>query len=1400
MQYDGSVAARTGEGRRARRVALWAVAAGLAFWASLALVLVLLAAIAATRFWLVPNADGLRPRVVEALSAMTGQRVALGRLEARWNGWSPEFRVERLQVLDAAGRVALELPQVDASLSWRSLLALEPRLASLTIHSPQVVVRRTSANEIVVAGMGVDLNAPGGDGGVADWLLRQRQVHILHGEIEWLDEWRGLPPLRLSDISARLVSSGDHHRAGLKATPRIALGNAAVEGGAMTLVTAAPIDLRIDFLGRSARSIDDWDGTAYVKIPEADLPLWSRYLPLPFAFVRGRGALQAWFDFEDGAPVGLTADVHSVGTEIAPPGSTSAGATGEGNTAPPLVAAEIAGRIRWHERRIAGEQVEQRWAVRDLRVTPRPAADVLPMTGDLTLTGRRMEGGARQWTGTHALLDVLELERLSPLVAALPIPPRWRERLTALAVRGVLRDVRFSAALDGEAVDVEVLSAQLDRVGWNGFDVVPGVSGLQGELDLRREGGRLTVAVSSADNDTGRIAAQRQRLLGGRGSARIPPLPAPGEVLVLSMPKVWAEPKAFRQLSGTVRWRNKQSEDPSASGAQRQLAEVLFEDVRFGTADASGRMSGSWRPDALGPGIADFSGSLGSMRAADVHRYLPLVVEPDARRWVEGALLDGMVHDTRFRLKGALWHFPFRDGRHGEFEVVTRGEDLTVDYADHWPKAEKAHAAVRFYGPGFVVKASRAELNGTPVGPVEVKVDDMGSETATVDVSGSVAADVASFLSFVGRSPVDGLLDGFLSGARGGGSMRMMLDLALPLYQHGPFRLRGELAFEGARVELGGEVPPLSDVRGRLTFGQGTLRDIGGLRALVLGGPATIEASAEAGQLRVRARGTSSVTEVAARYRYPLLDRVDGHAEWTLALSAPISAQTREGGGIRTELTARLRPERWPLDDVLGRPRERTAGGGPAPVEARLTRFVRRDGGDRLDLALGDTFALSTERSRPDGAGTRRIERALVELGAARGGSLPSRGVLLRGDAARIDVDAAVALWGAIEADLGSPFKSAGTAAGSDASAITVNVRAREMIALGHVLHDVSLRAQPSGQRWRLGLTARETSGSIAVDTGERGEIDAVVMRLARLTLPERAVDSSALSKAVRRGGARWPRVDVIAETFIAASGADWGRLELKAQPAGREWRVEDLRITSAEGSIAGQGVWRLPENAGEDDRSELRLKLAWRDGGQFLKRLGFAGGLERGAGSLEGQFLWPGSPAEFSHRVAVGEFVLSAGEGRFTQMDPGLGKLLGILSLQSLPRRLSFSFDDLFGRGFAFDTLEAKVTVRDGAASTEGLTITGPAARVEIRGSADIERETQTLRVRVYPSLSVVTAIGIGIATANPAIGAAAFLGQKLARDPIERMLMQEFDITGSWSEPVIRTGPAREAQRPGG
>src|SRR4029079_12229449 len=133
----------------------------------------------------------------------------------------------------------------------------------------------------------------------------------------------------------------------------------------------------------------------------------------------------------------------------------------------------------------------------------------------------------------------------------------------------------------------------------------------------------------------------------------------------------------------------------------------------------------------------------------------------------------------------------------------------------------------------------------------------------------------------------------------------------------------------------------------------------------------------------------------------------------------------------------------------------------------------------------------------------------------------------------------------------------------------------------------------------------------------------------------------------------------------------------------------------------------------------------------------GLPQGIKGGTAKVEGQLTWAGSPQDFETPSLSGQLVFHAANGQLEKLEPGFGKLLGILSLQSLPRRLSLDFRDVFSDGFAFDGIVGPLRVDRAIERTDNFRIAGPSARIVMTGDVDLARETQNLRVRVSPHLS---------------------------------------------------------------
>jgi uncharacterized protein YhdP len=223
-----------------------------------------------------------------------------------------------------------------------------------------------------------------------------------------------------------------------------------------------------------------------------------------------------------------------------------------------------------------------------------------------------------------------------------------------------------------------------------------------------------------------------------------------------------------------------------------------------------------------------------------------------------------------------------------------------------------------------------------------------------------------------------------------------------------------------------------------------------------------------------------------------------------------------------------------------------------------------------------------------------------------------------------------------------------------------------------------------------------------------------------------------------------------------------------------------------AAGASSAAGGPRAAVALAERRRTVMNFRLDIADSGELLKRFGMPGVIRRGKGKLEGQVAWVGSPLSLNYPTMSGQFNVNIESGQFVKADPGIAKLLGVLSLQSLPRRLTLDFRDVFSEGFAFDFVRGDVNINQGLAHTNNLQMRGVNAAVLMEGSADIARETQNIKVVVVPEINAGTASLIATVI-NPAIGLGSFLAQMFLRKPLIEAATQEFHIDGTWADPKI-------------
>ncbi|HWL28472.1 MAG TPA: DUF3971 domain-containing protein, partial [Burkholderiaceae bacterium] len=258
------------------------------------------------RYWVLPNIDTWRPQLERQLSSALATPVSLGHIGADWKGLNPRFDMSDVVLSDADDKVLFTVPHVQATLSWRSILAMEPLFLSIEASGVDLTLRRDSNQRIWVMGKSFELDGtePFGaspDKRVLTWLAALPTVNLRDATLRWVDEYRAAQPLVLQGVNLNIRNHGYDHQFSLVAAPPSTLGQLLDMRGQFHRM---PTDEAAHF------SMEALKGQLYARVEEMQPLAWGPWLDLPQNLESGRASAQAWLDLKDGGIEQFTAELR----------------------------------------------------------------------------------------------------------------------------------------------------------------------------------------------------------------------------------------------------------------------------------------------------------------------------------------------------------------------------------------------------------------------------------------------------------------------------------------------------------------------------------------------------------------------------------------------------------------------------------------------------------------------------------------------------------------------------------------------------------------------------------------------------------------------------------------------------------------------------------------------------------------------------------------------------------------------------------------------------------------------------------------------------------------------------------------------------------------------------------
>jgi uncharacterized protein (TIGR02099 family) len=847
--------------------------------------------------------------------------------------------------------------------------------------------------------------------------------------------------------------------------------------------------------------------------------------------------------------------------------------------------------------------------------------------------------------------------------------------------------------------------------------------------------------------------------------------------LVLAVPGMFREPMTIDALKGDVYLHDADSGGLMVYSPGLRIKNAdLFTDTGFRYQAADKDHSAQLSIDS----------EFGDIHVARVPAYLPRnLLDKHVLQWLDTNLelpgQTGRVDRGHFVYNGDPTRFPFVHGG-GWFSVVFDFRQLDLPFLPHWPELKDAQGNIAFVNQQFHAAIDHGKLADVPVDGSRVSIFDL--DKAALDIAVTAKAPLSQLLGFVGQTPLLGT--GSLNALKATGQAGLDVSVLVGLKQGENPEVNGHLVLKNNSLSLDKTRIKLSQISGAIDFHNADF-SAKNLSAHFDDEPATI--TLEPGKsddstivsLQTRLDPLFALREKSGTAVQPLLDRVSGKADTTIELNIPhhgdqFTVQAKSDlNGVSSQLPppfGKASDEAWPLSADL------TFTGG---VLRQLD--LKSQGGVPWQASLGfnDRGALS------GGDVSNRAENA--------DRSLNNSAILA------INLNTPSLDWDAWQPILSSASFSRPEKVSSSApvAPFNLNVQTDRLKVAGLHFGPTRLNVRFADEQYLIKASGDDLDGDLKYQQPNAAHpAGQISMQFKQFHVEDAPSTNSASSVRVTPISSwdlkQTPGAQVIIDDLRFGKHR-LGKLILNSEAATAggdkleiptiDWQPTSSFRLIGQGAVVGEGA---------KQQTQLNVSAQGTDIGAVFKQVaGDNSPLTGGEVKTSSfQLSWPGSPAAFAPERLNGAGAFELQNGQLNDVDPGAGRLAGLLSLGAITRRLRLDFSDVVDKGLPFDSLAADWKLEQGVLNVDPLTVRNASMHLTATGKTKLSDNSLDYTVKVYADIGMLLPI-IGTVAGGPIVGGAVLALQQalktIDKTPAPTLV---YRVTGTIAEPVVKTTDA--------
>jgi len=1290
------------------------------------------------RFVLWPQIEKSKPTIERLISARLGASVTMDDVQVSWTGIRPSFVIAGLRFNSANSSPSpLLIENISGQLSWLSFYYLAPYFHEITFDQIQLYAQRDTKGVVTIAGIPVHSNVD--DFSSGSWLLAQNDIHIKNAKIFWEDQ-KGRKLKTAIDIQEFHLSNGIRRHEG--------------RFFAQTPWSPNPIKVQANFvhhLSGQAGNWHDWVGTFSWDLTDLNLNQISKDIPMPLHDLSGKlnskGSLKLDRGKPDGGQIFLTADKLKVQL------NQDEDPIEFGRLETNLVQETNGGLNSITTKTLAWRNINS------------PATSALENLSPISFRWRSpKDGGEIKEFGFSS--PKIQMEDIALFALNLPLPKKIHQWIKISEADGELQNLEINWSESKSALSTLpiagnwfsanqldfTISAKLQDISFTGINKsMPSVSNLSGNLTSNQKQGNFTLDANNLEFEMSDFLTASQIQLD--------------------------------RAKGNINW-SKQKGGWLINAKQVQLSNSEIT-THF---DLSYLIGPPKQPDQMTLDMQFIKAKL-----ATAYRYLPVGMDKDSRLYLSKAFEAGDIQNGSLHIKGDPNQAPYPAGTVGELSLHLpfskasfKPAPLLQKSSGVWQAFSNVSGTIDIKQSTLNVDIDRANFKKVMLTNVKSQIPNLSSKQLVLLINGEVDGEAAEILEYLAPSPAWLQQPNLAKNLSLTGPVNISLGLKIPLSGNEDAKVDAKLTLPGNKAQWG-DIPPLENLKGkmRITEKNPEFEDIS---ANFLGGSLKIASAPSAS-------GNSSFSIEGNINASFIKDYIAGNTNSRLspALISAMSGSAKYEGlinfnkvGSQTNLKFDLR--NWASSAPV--PAKKLAG-TPMLGELNLKTYptgksnpIRSDWSGKLG---GQYFIQGNLDSANE---IRNV------LGVGASAPLPQQGLALNVTNNELNLDTWLEFLGTTKLN-SKPIE----VKKSDVleSNIQVSAQIKKLIAFDREWSDININSQEKNRVWQIRLNSPQITGQVQWHPSSNEQPSGLITgKLTRLKLPDQQIpaDLSPKEPPTQKSGALKTPIspNLIPSLDLAIDDLSWtkaqlGTVKIKSKTSRDLLKLESLQINNPQGSSTMKGQW-IARTSTSVDQSSFTADVNIKDAGQIISHWSKSKSVEGGEGKLTANLTWSGPIFTPIYDSLAGNVIINLAKGRLLEVNTDGAKLLDVLSLQSLFRfatlDLKGSLGNLATKGTPFNTFTSNFEIAQGIAQTKEFTMVLDQARVAMTGQVNVSKETQDLRITIFPTIDA-TAGSLAAFAINPIIGLGAVLGQYLITNQINRTMQTDYLIQGSWENPEV-------------